>query len=50
MPAQNPDPRTTDDRFVMELRVSENSQFTAQELTQMIQETEIVELDEKQTK
>ena len=50
MPAQNPDPRTTDDRFVMELRVSENSQFTAAELTKMVQETEIVELDEKQTK
>ena len=27
MPAQNPDPRTTDDRFVMEIRLSDNLQF-----------------------
>jgi hypothetical protein len=50
MPAQNPDPRTTDDRFVMELRMSENGQFTAEEIHTMLQETEIVEIDEKQTK
>lgn len=47
MPAQNPDPRTTDDRFVMELRVSENSKFSAEELEKMIKETGIVELDQK---
>mmetsp|Transcript_14244 Transcript_14244/g.19330 ORF Transcript_14244/g.19330 Transcript_14244/m.19330 type:complete len:179 (+) Transcript_14244:398-934(+) len=47
MPAQNPDPRTTDDRFVMELRTSENSQFSAQELEAMLKETGIVELDQK---
>lgn len=47
MPAQNPDPRTTDDRFVMELRTSENSQFTAEELEAMLKDTGIVELDQK---
>ncbi|XOV65950.1 MAG: DUF3341 domain-containing protein [Fluviicola sp.] len=47
MPAQNPDPRTTDDRFVMELRTSENSQFSAEELEKMLKETGIVELDQK---
>lgn len=47
MPAQNPDPRTTDDRFVMELRVSENGQFSADDLEKMIKETGIVELDQK---
>lgn len=47
MPAQNPDPRTTDDRFVMELRTSENSQFSAEELEAMLKETGIVELDQK---
>ena len=47
MPAQNPDPRTTDDRFVIELRTSENSQFTAKELEAMIKDTGIVELDQK---
>lgn len=47
MPAQNPDPRTTDDRFVMELRTSENLQFSAEELEKMLKETGIVELDQK---
>lgn len=47
MPAQNPDPRTTDDRFVMELRTSENTQFSAEELEAMLKETGIVELDQK---
>jgi len=47
MPAQNPDQRTTDDRFVIELRTSENSQFTAKELEAMIKDTGIVELDQK---
>ena len=46
--AKNPDPRTTDDRFVMELRVSENSQFSSEDLASMLKETGIVELSEKQ--
>lgn len=50
MPAQNPDPRTTDDRFVIEIRQSENHQFSSEELYKMINDTDIVELDEKQTK
>lgn len=47
MPATNPDPRTTDDRFVMEIRTSENSKYSASELQAMLQSTDIVELDEK---
>jgi hypothetical protein len=47
LPAQNPDPRTTDDRFVMELRLSENSSFTEEELTALLQTTGYVELDQK---
>jgi hypothetical protein len=50
MPAQNPDPRTTDDRFVMEIRTSENHGFNVEELESMIRETGIVELDQKQMK
>ncbi|MDH4474594.1 MAG: DUF3341 domain-containing protein [Fluviicola sp.] len=48
MPAQNPDPRTTDDKFVMEFRMSENSQFTAAELHAMLNETGMIELDQKE--
>jgi hypothetical protein len=50
LPAQNPDPRTTDDRFVMELRLSENSKFTEEELTALLQTTGYVELDQKEVK
>lgn len=47
MPAQNPDPRTTDDRFVIELRTSDNLQFSTEELEAMVKDTGIVELDQK---
>ena len=47
MPADNPYPRTTDDRFVMEIRLSDNSKFSASELHAKIKETEIIEIEEK---
>jgi hypothetical protein len=50
MPAQNPDPRTTDDKFVMELRVSENHQFGEDELQKMLKETGVIEIDLKDIK
>lgn len=48
MPAQNPDPRTTDDKFVMELRLSENSSFSSSDLEGMLKETGVIELDQKE--
>lgn len=48
MPASNPDPRTTDDKFVMELRLSENSQFSEEELHAMLNETGMIEVDQKE--
>jgi hypothetical protein len=50
LPASNPDPRTTDDKFVMELRLSQNSQFSEAELHEMLKSTGIVELDQKDVK
>ncbi len=50
LPAQNPDPRTTDDRFVMEIRTSDNAKFSAEELETLLKETGIVELDQKEIK
>ncbi len=47
MPPRNPDPRTTDDRFVVEIKLEENSQFSIDDLTQMVKDTGIVEIDEK---
>ena len=47
MPARNPDPRTTDDKFVMEIRLKENSKFSNEELTKMVKATGIIEIEEK---
>lgn len=47
MPADNPYPRTTDDRFVMEIRLSENGKFSASELHAKIKATDIIEIEEK---
>ena len=47
IPAQNPDPRTTDDRFVIEIRTSDNSNFSHSELEKMLNKTGLVELDQK---
>jgi len=48
MPAQNPDPRTTDDKFVMEIRLSENSTFSESDLQTWLKETGIIEIDQKE--
>lgn len=46
MPADNPYPRTTDDRFVMEIRMSENH-MAAAEIHAKIKETGVIEIEEK---
>ncbi|MFP5469972.1 MAG: DUF3341 domain-containing protein [Bacteroidia bacterium] len=48
--AKNPDPRTTDDKFVMEIRLNENSNFSEDELSSMLEETGIIELTQKDAK
>ncbi|MBB79082.1 MAG: hypothetical protein CL844_08795 [Crocinitomicaceae bacterium] len=48
MKAQNPDVRTTDDRFVIELRASQNSNYSAKELEAFIKETSFVEIEQKE--
>jgi hypothetical protein len=50
LPASNPDPRTTDDKFVMELRLSQNTQFSESELHELLKSTGIVELDQRDVK
>lgn len=44
-PARNPDPRTTDDKFVMELHASDNHGHSAEQLQAMLKETGIIEID-----
>jgi hypothetical protein len=50
MPAQNPDPRTTDDKFVMEIRLSENSSMTEEAIDALLSDTGYFELDKKEVK
>lgn len=50
MPAQNPDPRTTDDKFVMEIRLSENSKMKEEDLDELIKGTGFIEIDKKDIK
>jgi hypothetical protein len=46
MPADNPDPRTTDDKFVMEITTEDNS-MSAQDLEAKIRATNVFELSIK---
>ena len=50
MPAQNPDPRTTDDRFVMEIRMSDNLKSSEKEIDEILKNTGFVEIDKKEIK
>jgi hypothetical protein len=47
MPADNPYPRNTDDRFTMEIRLSDNHGMSSEELQAKIKQTAIVEIEEK---
>jgi hypothetical protein len=50
LPASNPDPRTTDDKFVMELRLSQNTHLSESEIHELLKSTGIVELDQRDVK
>lgn len=50
MPASNPDPRTTDDKFVIELRTSENTKYSAKDLEKILRETGMIEIDQREIK
>lgn len=47
VPASNPDPRTSDDMFVMEITTDENHKFGTDELEGMIKGTDVFELSVK---
>lgn len=48
MPAVNPDPRTTDDKFVMEITSVENPDMTSDGLTTMLKDVGAIEINEKE--
>ncbi|MEO0403487.1 MAG: DUF3341 domain-containing protein [Bacteroidota bacterium] len=47
MPATNPDPRTTDDMFVMEVTTEDNHDHSAEELEAILKESDVVEISVK---
>ena len=47
MPSRSPDPRTTDDKFVMEIRTAENHGISADQLSEMVKATDVYEYNEK---
>jgi hypothetical protein len=47
MPPRNPDPRSTDDKFIMEVKLSENSQIDFEEISKLIKDTNFIEIEEK---
>jgi len=47
MPARNPDPRTTNDKFVIEIQANENIKFSVEELSSRVKKTGIIEIEEK---
>jgi len=47
MPSTNPDPRTTNDHFSMKIKMSENHQFSNEEIEGMLKDSGLVELNQK---
>ena len=47
MPASNPDPRTTDDKFVMEITTDQNSGMSESDIEALINTTDVYELSIK---
>lgn len=47
MPAVNPDPRTTDDKFVLEFDTAENHGMSADDIMSAVKSTGVYELNEK---
>ena len=47
MPARNPDPRTTDDKFIIEIKSSENAHIEDKKLSDLIKSTGFIEIEEK---
>lgn len=48
MPARNPDPRSTDDKFIIEVRTNENHGRTAEQITELLRGTSVLEINERQ--
>ncbi len=48
MPASNPDPRTTDDKFVVEIHTADNHAHTSEQLKEILKLSGIIEISERE--
>jgi hypothetical protein len=48
MPARNPDPRSTDDKFIIEVRTDDNHGHSAEAITGLLRTTPVFEINERQ--
>jgi hypothetical protein len=48
MPASNPDPRTTDDKFVVEVHTADNHSHSGDELKEILKSSGIIEISERE--
>ena len=48
MPPRNPDPRTTDDKFIIEVRTGDNHGHSAEAITDLLRSTPVFEINERQ--
>ena len=48
LPARNPDPRTTDDKFIMEVRTAYNHGHSSEEIAGLLRQTPVTEINERQ--
>jgi len=48
IPARNPDPRSTDDKFIIEVRTGDNHGHSAEAITSLLRETPVFEINERQ--
>lgn len=48
IPARNPDPRSTNDKFIIELRTEDNDGHTVEAINGMLHQTQVLEINERQ--
>ncbi|MEZ4808407.1 MAG: DUF3341 domain-containing protein [Flavobacteriales bacterium] len=48
MPARNPDPRSTDDKFIIEVRTADNHGHSSEAITDLLRTTPVFEINERQ--
>jgi hypothetical protein len=47
MPARNPDPRSTDDKFIMEVRTGDNHGHSVESINALLRTTPVFEINER---